>query len=63
MCLAKAYLRGNGQKELLLEDVALIEIRDKTLHLSTIFGEKKEIEAVIKAVDFQNSSVVLERPH
>jgi predicted RNA-binding protein len=63
MCLAKAYLRGNGQKELLLEDVALIEIRDKTLHLSTIFGEKKEIEAVIKAVDFQNSSVVLERPY
>jgi predicted RNA-binding protein len=63
MCLAKAYLVGKGQRELLLEEVALIEIHDKTLRLSTIFGEKKEIEAVIKAVDFQNSSVVLERPY
>jgi len=63
MCLAKAYLTGNGQRELLLEDVALIEIRDKVLCLSTIFGEKKEMEAVIKAVDFQNSSIILERPH
>jgi predicted RNA-binding protein len=63
MCLAKAYLVGNGQRELLLEEVALIEIRDKKLRLSTIFGEKKELEAVIKAVDFQNSSIVLERPH
>jgi predicted RNA-binding protein len=63
MCLAKAYLVGNGQRELLLEEVALIEISDKKLRLSTIFGEKKELEAVIKAVDFQNSNVVLERPH
>lgn len=63
MCLAKAYLVGNGQRKLLLEEVALIEIRDKKLRLSTIFGEKKELEAVIKAVDFQNSNVVLERPH
>ena len=63
MCLAKAYLMGDGQRELLLEEVALIEIRDKKLRLSTIFGEKKELEAVIKAVDFQNSSILLERPH
>ena len=63
MCLAKAYLMGDGQRELLLEEVALIEIHDKTLCLSTIFGEKKELEAVIKAVDFQNSSIILERSH
>jgi len=63
MCLAKAYLIGDGQRELLLEEVALIEIRDKKLRLSTIFGEKKELEAVIKAVDFQNSSIILERSH
>lgn len=63
MCLAKAYLMGDGQRELLLEEVALIEIHDKKLRLSTIFGEKKELEAVIKAVDFQNSSIILERSH
>jgi predicted RNA-binding protein len=62
MCLAKAYLEEKGQKELLLQEVALIEIEDKRLRLSTIFGEEKEIEANIKQIDFQNSNVILERP-
>ena len=62
MCLAKAYLKKNSERELLLEEVALIEIEDKRLLLSTIFGDKKEIEADIKQIDFQNSSIILERP-
>jgi len=62
MCLAKAYLQEKGGKELLLQEVALIEIEDKRLRLSTIFGEQKEIEADIKQIDFQNSNVILERP-
>ena len=61
MCLAKAYLQEKGKKELLLQEVALIEIEDKRLRLSTIFGEQKEIEADIKQIDFQNSNVILER--
>lgn len=63
MCLAKAYLEGEGEKELLLEEVALIEIDDKMLRLSTIFGERKEMEGVIKSVDFQNSRVIVEKPN
>lgn len=62
MCLAKAYLQEKGKKELLLQEVAFIEIEDKRLRLSTIFGEQKEIEADIKQIDFQNSNVILERP-
>ncbi|OGO04577.1 MAG: hypothetical protein A2Y91_08035 [Chloroflexi bacterium RBG_13_54_8] len=62
MCLAKAFLEGKGERELVLEDVALIEVGDNMLCLSTIFGEKREIEAVLKEVDFQNSRIVLERP-
>jgi len=62
MCLAKAYLQENGEKELLLQEVALVEIENKKLILSTIFGEQKEIEADIKQVDFQNSSIILGRP-
>ncbi len=61
MCLAKAYLQEKGEKELLLQEVALIEIEDKRLRLSTIFGEQKEIEADIRQIDFQNSNVILER--
>ncbi len=62
MCLAKAYLQEKGEKELLLQEVAFIEIENKRLRLSTIFGEQKEIEADIKQIDFQNSNIILERP-
>jgi len=62
MCLAKAYLQENGEKELLLQEVALVEIENKKLILSTIFGEQKEIEADIKQIDFQNSNIILGRP-
>ena len=62
MCLAKAYLQEKGEKKLLLQEVAFIEIENKRLLLSTIFGEQKEIEADIKQIDFQNSNIILERP-
>ena len=61
MCLAKVYLREKGEKELLLESVAFVEIGEKQILLSTIFGEQKEIEASIKEIDFEKSSIILER--
>jgi len=61
MCLAKVYLKEKDEKELLLESVAYVEIENKKLLLSTIFGEQKEIEAGIKAIDFQNASIILEK--
>jgi len=60
MCLAKIYLKSDSQDELLLENVAAIEISDQKLTLSTILMETKEIEAKIKKVDFANSKVILE---
>ena len=60
MCLAKIYLKNDSQDELLLENVAAIEISGQKLTLSTILMETKEIEAKIKKVDFANSKVILE---
>ncbi len=60
MCLAKVYLNRNNTNELLLEDVASIEMSDGKLTLATLFRETKEVEAIIKKVDFANSSVLLE---
>ena len=60
MCLAKIYLKSDSRDELLLENVAAIEIADQKLTLSTILMETKEIEAKIKKVDFANSKVILE---
>ena len=62
MCMAKAYLDSGGERELLLEDVALVEFTDSQVRVSNLFGESTEIEAVVREVDFQNGSIVLERP-
>ena len=61
MCLAKIYLKSDSQDELLLENVAAIEISGQKLTLSTILMETKEIEAKIKKIDFTNSRVILEQ--
>jgi predicted RNA-binding protein len=60
MCLAKVYLKEKGKKELVLDSVAFVKIGDRQILLSTLFGEQKEIEASIKEIDFENSSIILE---
>lgn len=60
MCLSKAYLEKNGERELLIEEVASIEVSHDKLRLTTLFGERKEIEARIKEVDFMTHSIILE---
>lgn len=61
MCLAKTYLQQDGESELVLQDVALLEVDGGVLRLSTLFGEKREIRGAIKAIDFQNASVFIEK--
>ena len=59
MCLAKVYLKDSGEGELVIEDVALLEVEGRMVRLSTIFGEKKELEAVVRQVDLNNSRIIL----
>jgi len=61
MCLAKVYLSTNGQRELLVEEVTSLKIEGKMLHLRTLFGEQKEIAAAVREVDFQNSTITLDK--
>ncbi len=63
MCLSKAYIEKNGERELLLEEIASVDIKDNKLLLRTLFGEQKEIEANIKQIDFLTHSIVLETLH
>ncbi len=60
MCLSKAYVEINGERELLMEEVTLMEIKDNKLLLTTLFGEQKEIGASIKQIDFLTHSIFLE---
>ena len=60
MCLARAYLRGNGEEEVLSENVASVEAVNGKVVVTTILHEKKEMNATIVNVDFTNSIVLLE---
>jgi predicted RNA-binding protein len=60
MCLAKAYVGSNGEKELLMEEVASLKTKNGKLLVTTLFGEQREIEASIKEIDFMASSIILE---
>ena len=60
MCLSKAYIDRNGKRELLMEEIASIEVNDGKLLVKTLFGEQKEIEANIREISFLNNSIELE---
>ena len=59
MCLSKLYVDRNGKRELLMEEVASIEVEDNKLLFNTLFGEQKELAADLKQVDFMTHSIVL----
>ena len=61
MCLAKAYMGGKGENELLMEEIASVKAEDGKLLVTTLFGEKQEIAASIKEIDFKSSSIILEK--
>jgi predicted RNA-binding protein len=60
MCLAKAYIGVNNDKELLMEEIASLKAKDGKLLVTTLFGEQKEIEARIREIDFMASNIILE---
>jgi predicted RNA-binding protein len=60
MCLSKVYVNRNNKRELLLEEIASVEIVNGKLVFKTLFGEQKEIEANIREIDFLSHSLVVE---
>ena len=60
MCLSKVYLEKNGDKELLLEEVASVTIEGNQLQFKTLFGEQKTVKAGIRQIDFMTHSIFLE---
>ncbi|MBW2541943.1 MAG: CooT family nickel-binding protein [Deltaproteobacteria bacterium] len=61
MCLAKAYFKDGDDGELLLENVASLEVKEDSLVLTTIMKETREVEGRLSSVNFRNGSIVLER--
>lgn len=61
MCMAKAYLKHGPRKEVLLEEVAYIQLEGESLLLKPLFGEQKSVRATIREIDFLNSTILLEK--
>ena len=61
MCLARVYIGSNGENELLMEEITSVKAEGGKLLVTSLFGEKKEIVASIKEIDFRASSIVLEK--
>jgi predicted RNA-binding protein len=59
MCLSKAYLIKNGERELLMEEVSSVKSEGDKLLLKTLFGEQKELKAGIKEIDFMTHNILL----
>ena len=61
MCLSKAYVDRNGERELVMEEVASVELTDDKLLFRTLFGEQKEVRANIREINFMNHSIILDK--
>jgi predicted RNA-binding protein len=59
MCLSKAYFEKNGDRELLLEEIASVTVEDNKLIFKTIFGEQKTVTASIRQIDFMTHRISL----
>jgi predicted RNA-binding protein len=60
MCEAAAFILRNGQEELLLDSVDLLEPDNGNLRLVNIFGEQKIVSAKIKQLSLVNHKIILE---
>lgn len=52
---------GNGEKKLLMAEIASVASRGELIIIKSIFGEEKEFAASIKEIDFMTNSIVLEK--
>jgi predicted RNA-binding protein len=59
MCEATAYLLKNGEEEVFLKDVDVIEPDGDQLRIVNIFGEQKVLKAEIHSLNLINHKVLL----
>lgn len=60
MCEAAAYVVKDGQEELILEAVDLVEPENGGFRLVSIFGEQKMVSGKIRNINLVNHRIVFE---
>jgi predicted RNA-binding protein len=61
MCMATAYMKRGSEKEVILQEVAFLQPKGDSMILKPLFGEQKSIKAIIKEIDFLNSTIIFEK--
>jgi len=61
MCQLTAYIVEGEQQKLLLEDVTVVKVHGEHVHLSTLFGESKEVEGRIRLL--QSNKLFIDPGH
>ena len=60
MCEASAFILRDGQEELVLESVDILEQENGNIRLVNIFGEQKVLPARIKKLSLVEHKIILE---
>jgi len=60
MCEAIVYINKEGKQEMVMENVVTIRPETDRLVLVDLFGETKEVDALIKEVKLVEHKVILE---
>lgn len=64
MCQMKVMLDKEGQQELVMEDVARLEVVEEGIKVSTLFEDPKVISGVaVKTIDFLSGKLILQAKH
>ena len=61
MCDLKAYVRKQGQEELLLESVNNVRAENGEVVVRNLFGEEKKVRGVVSEVSLTRNRVVVEQ--
>jgi len=60
MCEATAYLKKDGQEEMVMESVDILEPEDGQLRMINVFGEEKKLKARVKGFSLVDHKIILE---
>ncbi len=59
MCEGTVFLVTDGVEEEVMRDVLVLEVAHSRLLLVDLFGERKEIKAKVKNIDFSQHKVII----
>jgi predicted RNA-binding protein len=60
MCESAAYILRDGEEELVLESIDLLENRDGQIELVNLYGEQKTVRAKLKVLSLVDHKIILE---